>query len=159
MSKQNVQDDSRLPEVAAAGVALSDLSRTRPELAAAFARVVLAVAEEASRSPRLAEALGGALQPTKRAKPSSGGVSAPRRPANRRAPGPIDPFAIYADGGEEGLRHRLGELDLEELRDIVAEHGMDNDRLAMRWKNPARVVDRIMERVVARATKGSAFRR
>lgn len=35
---------------------------------------------------------------------------------------------------------------------------MDHDRLAMKWKDPTRVIDRIVERVVARAAKGSAFR-
>jgi hypothetical protein len=44
------------------------------------------------------------------------------------------------------------------LRDIVAEHGMDNDRLAMKWKDSARVIDRIVERVASRLAKGPAFR-
>jgi hypothetical protein len=56
------------------------------------------------------------------------------------------------------LRNRLGSLDLEQLRDILAEHRLDHDRLAMKWKDPARVIDRIVERVAARASKGSAFR-
>jgi hypothetical protein len=70
----------------------------------------------------------------------------------------LDPFAVFNDAGEDGLRGRLGELTLDQLRDIVAEHGMDNDRLAMKWKDPARVIDRIVERVAARLAKGSAFR-
>ncbi|GAB3269394.1 hypothetical protein GCM10027449_03650 [Sinomonas notoginsengisoli] len=49
-------------------------------------------------------------------------------------------------------------MDLEHLRDIVAEHGMDHDRLAMKWKDPNRVIERIVDKVAARATKGSAFR-
>lgn len=70
----------------------------------------------------------------------------------------IDPFAVFGDTGEDGLRTRLGELSLDQLRDIVAEHGMDNDRLAMKWKDSARVIDRIVERVASRFAKGSAFR-
>jgi hypothetical protein len=35
---------------------------------------------------------------------------------------------------------------------------MDHDRQAMKWKDPARVIDRITERVGVRAAKGSAFR-
>jgi hypothetical protein len=65
---------------------------------------------------------------------------------------------VFGEVGEDGLRARLGELSLDQLRDILAEHGMDNDRLAMRWKDPARVIDRIVERVAARLAKGSAFR-
>jgi hypothetical protein len=70
----------------------------------------------------------------------------------------LDPFALYANGGEDGLRTRLEALDLEQLRDIIAEHGMDHDRLAMKWKDQARVVERIVERVGTRSAKGSAFR-
>lgn len=80
----------------------------------------------------------------------------PRR--GRRAPGPWDPYGVYADVGEAGLRDRLGELELEQLRDIIAEHGMNNDGLAMRWKKADKVVNRIVERVVDRAAKGDAFR-
>lgn len=57
-----------------------------------------------------------------------------------------------------GLRERLATLDLEALRDIVAEHGMDHDRLAMKWKDNGRVIDRIVEKVATRTAKGSAFR-
>ncbi len=79
------------------------------------------------------------------------------RRSNRRSPGVIDPFAVFTEGGEIGLRERLA-LSLEQLRDIVAEHGMDHDRLAMKWKDRQRVADRIVDRVAARMTKGSAFR-
>jgi hypothetical protein len=70
----------------------------------------------------------------------------------------IDPFAVFTDKGETGLRERLAALNLEQLRDIVAEHGMDHDRLAMKWRDSRRVIDRIVDRVAARTTKGSAFR-
>ena len=59
----------------------------------------------------------------------------------------FDPFAVFAEGGSEGLRTRLDALDLEGLRDIVAEHGMDSDRLAMKWKARDRVIGRIIDRV------------
>ncbi|MBH0120313.1 hypothetical protein I0Q12_12630 [Rhodococcus sp. CX] len=76
----------------------------------------------------------------------------------RREPGPWDPYVVYAESGEIGLRERLQALDLEQLRNIVAEHAMDNDRLAMKWRNPERVIERIVERVMDRATKGDSFR-
>ncbi|KRF28621.1 hypothetical protein ASG91_08100 [Phycicoccus sp. Soil802] len=78
--------------------------------------------------------------------------------SGRRSPGPLDPFAVYADTGESGLRQALATLDLEQLRDVVAEHGMDHDRLAMKWKSPGRVIGRIVERVEAVSSKGFAFR-
>jgi hypothetical protein len=81
------------------------------------------------------------------------------RKKNRRAKGILDPFLVYAEIGESGLRSQLSTLDLEKLRDILAEQRMDPDRLAMRWKAPERVIERIVELVVSRSAKGSAFRR
>jgi hypothetical protein len=153
--------------LSAAAAALDDLAARDPEVASLIARLVVAVADEASRSKRFARALASAMV-TASSEHESGGSSAaartgrrgasPGRPLNRRPPGPFDPFVVYGEGGESGLRDRLGVLKLEELRNVLAEHGLDNDRLAMRWKDSSRVIERIVERVAARAAKGSAFR-
>jgi hypothetical protein len=73
--------------------------------------------------------------------------------------GPWDPFNVYAEVGEAALRERLSRLELEQLRDMIAEHGLNNDGLAMRWIKADRVVGRIVDRVVDKAAKGDAFRR
>jgi hypothetical protein len=150
----------RHPDVTGAAQRLGDavlaLGATRPELAVSIAALTTSVVEEAARTPRFANAMQAAVAQS--ADSTAGqSQSRSRRPA-RRAPGPIDPFAAYADGGEAGLREQLLALDLEQLRDIVAQHGMDHDRLAMKWKDPARVIDRIVDKVTSRAAKGSAFR-
>lgn len=137
--------------IEAAAESLLKLAVSRPELADMLATIVKAVADEATRTPRFANALAAPLHPRTSRPP------AVKRSA-RRKPGVINPFAVYNDIGEEGLRLRLSELDLEELRDLIAEHGMDHDRLAMKWKDPKRVIDRIVEKVAARSAKGSAFR-
>lgn len=137
--------------VGAAAESLLKLAASRPELAEMLSTIVKAVADEATRTPRFANALAAPLHPRRSGPPSV------KRSA-RRKPGVIDPFAVYNDAGEEGLRLRLSELDLEQLRDLIAEHGMDHDRLAMKWKDPRRVIDRIVEKVAARSAKGSAFR-
>ena len=128
--------------------------RGHPELASALSRLVDTVASEALRTPRFARALTQALV----GQASEVSEAKPRKRSRRRAPGVFDPFEVFAQEGSEGLRIRLQALDLERLRDIVAEHGMDSDRLAMRWKATDRVIGRIIERVEARAAKGSAFR-
>ncbi|MEW2075332.1 MULTISPECIES: hypothetical protein [unclassified Streptomyces] len=135
--------------------ALIKLGASDPELAATLARVLGVVASEAARTARFARALGKALAPPG---PQTAPRPAERPRRSRRAPGVIEPFAVFAESGEAGLRSCLGELDLEQLRDIISEHGMDHDRLAMKWKDPQRVIDRIVERVESRTAKGAAFR-
>lgn len=84
-------------------------------------------------------------------------MSSARRPANRRPPAVLDPIAI-AQQGEEILREQLAPLTLDQLKDIVADYGMDQDRLVMKWKMPDRVIDRIVHVSIGRARKGEAFR-
>lgn len=81
----------------------------------------------------------------------------PTKRRNRRAPASLDPFEVFSSEGETGLRAALQKLDIELLKDIVAEFSMDRDRLAMKWKTPGRLIDRIVETVVARDKKGDAF--
>jgi len=68
----------------------------------------------------------------------------------------LDPFAVYAQGEVE-LRRQLAQLSVEELKDIVAEHGMDPTKLALKWKTPERLIDVICQRVSDRVHKGQAF--
>lgn len=75
----------------------------------------------------------------------------------RRAPAILDPVEL-AGQGESVLRARLDTLSLDELRDIVAQYGMDPGKLVMKWKDLGRVRDRIAELALLRATKGDAFR-
>lgn len=131
--------------------ALITLGDSRPELAVSLASLMAAIANEAARTPRFANSLQTSL--------SSSSAELPRaKRTGRRPPGVVDPFAIYVDTDEKGLRECLSNLDLEQLRDIVAEHGMDHDRLAMKWKDHQRVINRIVDKVISRTSKGSAFR-
>jgi hypothetical protein len=76
----------------------------------------------------------------------------------RRAPAKLDPLKVLAESGEDGLTIRLEGLDLEQLRDIVAQFGMDPRRLVMRWKDVERVQAHIVATTVQRSRKGDAFR-
>lgn len=132
------------------------LVAANPAAGEALSRLVQVIAAEAARTPRFAKALADALG-------SSAPVSpAPARKAvssrSRRSKGLLDPFAVFAVSGEAGLRARLGTLSADQLKDIVAEQGMNHDGAAMRWKTPSRLMDRIVERVWARSTKGEVLR-
>jgi hypothetical protein len=126
-------------------------------IATKLSRLFAVVAKEAKSNPQFAERLAHAI-----GEPSS----ATQRPAgdagksvrHRRSPATIEPFEDYRKAGEPLLRHRLGSLDLEQLRDIIAQFGMDRSKLAMKWKDRERVVDFIVSTVAQRARKGDVFR-
>jgi hypothetical protein len=75
----------------------------------------------------------------------------------RRKPGAFDPLVVYREDPSK-LLSRLTELNLEQLKDIVAEQGMDRSKLAMKWKTKERLVDLIVTTVESRVRKGDAFR-
>ena len=79
------------------------------------------------------------------------------RKSNRRKPGAFDPLAVFRESPND-LKPRLEALGVEELKDIIAEQGMDRSKLAMKWKTKERLVDLILSQVKARVEKGDAFR-
>ena len=123
---------------------------------------VKVVSDEADRNPDFAEQLrivfeSNTPRPSKRRSAASTTGSRGTRPANRRPPAILDPVALVAHG-EESLRTELAPLTLDQLKDIVADYGMDRDRLVMKWRTASRVIDRIVEVSISRAQKGDAFR-
>lgn len=131
------------------------LRRDEVDLSRALARLAAAVAEEAAVRPSFARKLRRAL----RGNGSRGKDSKQRGRSRslRRPSGVLDPFELYKLG-EAHLRRELGHLEVDQLKDIIAEHGMDRDRLAMKWKTPGRLIDRIAETVKTRTSKGAVFR-
>jgi len=122
-------------------------------------RLTAAVAKEAAVRPSFAKALETAMSQSTVEATSMSGPNASDRASGRRTAPVLDPFIIHREGGPEVLRARLGELSVEQLKDIIAEHGMDRDKLAMKWKTPDRLLERIITTVSARAQKGDVFRR
>lgn len=125
---------------------------------------VKVVSDEAKRNPEFAERLKTVFKlvttapPTKTSSAaSSRRGSSTSRPANRRPPAILDPVSL-AEKGEETLRARLASLTLDQLKDIVADYGMDQAKLVMKWKKPDRIINRIVEISISRAHKGDAFR-
>ena len=81
----------------------------------------------------------------------------PRAPHRHRRPtGVLDPMKLMREG-EDALRTRLSALTVDQLKDIVAEHGMDTTKLAMKWRTPQRLIELIVSTVRGRLAKGTAF--
>jgi hypothetical protein len=116
----------------------------KSRLRALFAEIV----KEAESNPEFAERIAAIIE--------TGDTPKPKK-SRRRTPGVLDPFEVF-EQGEEELRSRIGELDIEQLKDIVAEHGMDRSKLAMKWKTKDRFLDLIVTTVANRSRKGHAFR-
>jgi hypothetical protein len=76
----------------------------------------------------------------------------------RRAPGRLDPFDSYAKGPAV-LSGELEKLEIDELKDIISEHGMDSRELALKWKSKPRLIELILAAVALRSQHGDAFRR
>ena len=123
---------------------------------------VKVVSDEAERNPEFAERLRvvfetSTIRPRKKPSITRRMNSKVTRPANRRPPAILDPIALAARGEEE-LRNKLAPLTLDQLKDIVADYGMDREKLVMKWRTSQRVIDRIVEISISRAHKGDAFR-
>jgi hypothetical protein len=116
------------------------------------------IADQAERDPVFAEQIIAALGLKEHASPKAEPKrSEATRPKNRRPAAVLDPVALARDG-EAALRSGLSPLSVEQLKDVVADYGMDPGKLVMKWKDAERVVDRIVELSLARARKGDAFR-
>ncbi len=125
-----------------------------------LANIANIVADEAEQNEQFRERLEHALGSPKAERDSNPYQSSSEvngRRGGRRTPAVLDPIEI-AVVGESSLRSRLHDLSLDQLRDVVAQYRMDPGKLVMKWKDPHRVIDRIVEMSLARAAKGDAFR-
>ena len=123
---------------------------------AVIRRLFEEIIREAERHPefgrRLADAISGLPSKPSPAVPPKGA----RR--NRRAPGVLDPFEVFGRG-EPALREALQGLRVDQLKDIVSQHGIDSSKLALKWRKPERLIELIVTTVRSRIEKGDAFKR
>jgi len=103
--------------------------------------------------PDFAQEIDALFQILSAKKPSS---SKKRR--NSRMKSVFDPVELYHQKGEKHLHQQLQHLEVTQLKDMIAEHGMDSSRRAMRWKKRDRLIELIVQTASCRARKGNAFR-
>src|ERR1700677_1006381 len=113
-------------------------------------RLFSEILKEVDTNPEFAERVSKALGDSTDAVEPSGR-------SNRREAAVLDLYEAHK-AGETALRDRLTALDLEQLRDIVAQYGMDHRKLAMKWKNKSRVLDHIIATLLQRLQHGRVFR-
>lgn len=162
----STDDARRRVEYQAVGGALAALDAKNPRAAQLISGLTRVIIDEAERSSRFAGALVGvvsALAPSSDALPAAVAppprkrASTPRKKVVRQ-PAVLDPFVVYRETGSVGLTTRLSELDIEQLRDIIAEEELDTRKETARKRSPAVITAWIVERVEASENKGSVFR-
>ncbi len=121
-------------------------------------RVFDEIVAEATSNDRFAARLLSAMDMTPSGGVNVNTIAASVRGRHRRQRAPIDPLALYEEG-ETTLLEALGGLNVEQLKDVIAEHGMDTNKLAMKWKSRERLESLIVTTTRDRITKGDAFRR
>lgn len=157
-------DARRRMEYSAIGGALAQLDSKNPQAAQLIAGLTRVIIDEAEKSTRFAAALVGVVGSLRDdGAPAPVAVSAPRKraPAKKkvaRQPGAFDPFVVYRESGAVGLGERLASLDLEQLRDIIAEQELDTRKETARKRSLEVISAWIVERVEASENKGSVFR-
>ena len=85
--------------------------------------------------------------------------STSKRHSRKRNPALFNPETILEQHGEESLLDSLNQLEMDQLKDIVSEFGMDPAKKVMKWKKKERFVAHIFEVANHRVKKGVAFRR
>lgn len=114
-----------------------------------------AIIKEAEENKEFADTLSGILDSNVN-ETEYKTVSGTRRAGNRRDKALLDPVKL----AEENVlsKEMLDALSEKELKDIIAEYGMDPSKLAMKWKDKERIVQLILDTAMRRASKGDAFR-
>lgn len=93
------------------------------------------IVDEAEKNEEFAEALSRIFNnetPEKKTKDNTG----EKRASNRRDKAVLDPIKLAEDG--ELTADMLSPLTEKELKDIVADYGMDPSKLAMKWRDKER---------------------
>ncbi len=137
---------------------------------AAFLRGLAARAEA---DPALAAAVSAALEESGLLAsahsvaegPAGGRSQVVARPARGKTPSSppgeaavaLDPFVVYRERGEGGLRTALAALDVAALHALIRARRLDPARISARWTAPERLIALIVQQVHARTSIGRAF--
>ncbi len=113
------------------------------------------IVDEAEKNEEFAEVLSRIFNnetPEKKTKDNT----EEKRASNRRDKAVLDPIKLAEDG--ELTADMLSPLTEKELKDIVADYGMDPSKLAMKWRDKERLIQLILKTSFRRASKGDVFR-
>ncbi|ODP28509.1 hypothetical protein PTI45_02054 [Paenibacillus nuruki] len=130
----------------------------RKDVLALWKKASACIADEITNNEEFAKKIGSIFEASSVAAVSSNNETSnsSARKGKRRKPAKVNPFFLL-EQGVESLKEGLEDLDTEELKDIISENGMDSARLAMKWKDPNRLINHIIEATQRRSSRGEAF--
>lgn len=115
-------------------------------------RLLTVICEEIRVNPEFSARIGRAMG----CEPVTNEVGNKRK-GGRRTRAIIDPV-LLASKDDKSLRQQLEVLTVEQLKDILAEYGMDPSKKYMKLKTKPKIIDRIIEVSTSRVEKGDSFR-
>lgn len=83
----------------------------------------------------------------------------PKKRSRKRNAALLNPETILEVQGEAVLLESLNQLEVDQLKDIVSEFGMDPGKKVMRWKKKEKILSHIVGVANNRIQKGKAFRK
>ncbi|WP_449444032.1 hypothetical protein [Ureibacillus acetophenoni] len=83
----------------------------------------------------------------------------PKKRSRKRNAALFNPETILEEQGESVLLESLNQLEVDQLKDIVSEFGMDPGKRVMRLRKKEKFISHIVDVVNHRVQKGKAFRR
>lgn len=127
--------------------------KVRKQLANVFLKIAKRVEEDEEFAKYIfSELEGEVLKPEPKKK-----KKAPKQKSKEELT--IDIFYIFQVQGPEGLLNLLKSLELQELKKIVTENGLDPAQKVRKWRSREKMIDYIVESVRKQMSKGGAFLR
>lgn len=113
------------------------------DIVSVWKKISKVIQDEMTENEAFAKKIEGILCPEKKKK-------------STRNPAKINPIHLWEEG-EEKLREEVVKLDVEELKDVIAEFGLDPKKSANRLKKREKLEELIFEGAKRTATRGDAF--
>lgn len=129
-------------------------------VASALSRLTAIVIEESAHNPDFAAKIQfvfASFSDCPATEKPSTEASDEKKRRNRRDPAVLNPFDMIPND-ETKLVECLNGLTVEELKDIIAQFGLDPTNRSLQWRKKERLIQGILEATHRKVAKGNAFR-
>jgi hypothetical protein len=129
------------------------LDYNQPKVRKQIASILMNIAKKIEEDGEFAKIIFSQLEENK----SEGKNNAKKLSKSNQLETKINIFEIHQNQGSEGLLGFLESLDLQGLKKLVAENGLDPAQKVRRWRKKEKVINHVIESVSKQMSKGEAF--